>query len=96
MPKKGKKSQASCLCWKRSKEKNCATTPEQAECVGPQSSGEVQISAESQPQSVKQRSKLDVSCSLPSPLPLPPSVPLMALCQPLFTSEETPSSGGKR
>lgn len=37
--------------------------------------------------------------SPPSPLPPPPlplSVALMALCQPLFTSEETPSSGGKR
>lgn len=36
------------------------------------------------------------SPSPPCPPPPPPSVPLTALCLPLFTSEETPSSGGKR
>ncbi len=60
MPIKGKRSQAQSL--RRSKEMNCTATPGQAECVGHQSSGEVQMSAESRPRSVKQGSKHDASC----------------------------------
>ncbi len=60
MPRKGKRSQAQSLHW--SKEMNRTASPEQAECVGPQSSGEVQMSAESRPQSVKQGRKHDASC----------------------------------
>lgn len=62
MPRKNKKSQAQSLRWQRWNEIHCATTTEQAECVGPQSSGEGKTSTASHGQSVKQGGQHDASC----------------------------------
>ncbi|XP_031729688.1 uncharacterized protein LOC116397914 [Anarrhichthys ocellatus] len=62
MPGKGKRSQAQKLRWQRSNEIHCATTTEEAECSGPQSSGEVKMSAASHAGSVEQGGHPDASC----------------------------------
>ena len=54
MPRKSKRSKAQCLHWQLSNENPFATRTEGAECVGPQSSGQEKMSAESHAGSVTQ------------------------------------------
>ncbi|KAG8008521.1 hypothetical protein GBF38_019716 [Nibea albiflora] len=56
MPRKGKRSQAAKLRYQKFHEFRCASTTEQAECVGPQNSGKAKMSVTSNA-SVKQYSE---------------------------------------
>ncbi|TKS65456.1 hypothetical protein D9C73_028378 [Collichthys lucidus] len=60
MPRKNKRSQAGKLRWQTFHEFLCASTTEQAECVGPQNSGEVKMSDTSNA-TVKQVCQLNAS-----------------------------------
>nr|XP_040030752.1 uncharacterized protein LOC120818062 isoform X1 [Gasterosteus aculeatus aculeatus] len=63
MPRKSKRSQAQSLRWQRPNENPFATTTEGAECVGPESSEEVKMSAECK--RVEQEGQPDASCAPP-------------------------------
>ncbi|KAG8009301.1 hypothetical protein GBF38_017424 [Nibea albiflora] len=60
MPRKGKRSQAAKLRYQKFHEFRCASTTEQAECVGPQNSGKAKMSVTSNA-SVKQVCQLDAT-----------------------------------